>query len=175
MVNREQIKSAIDQPNFKAEKITLFQTAGDIIKELKRAELESRPTSKKLARVFNEEDKMKVAAKVWYFLRNQIFYEAEPKTSQNAKTINRFIYDATGDCKHFAVFSVGVLNACGVPCWFTFIGQQKNTKRPNHAYATALINGQNIVIDPCRKYFNSEAKYFYKWDIARINKKVNNN
>lgn len=157
----------IDAPNNKAQHITTYQNADDIIRQLKRAEFESRPTSAKLAKVFNESDKMKVAAKVWHFLRTQIFYYAEPKTNQSAKTISRFISDKTGDCKHFAVFSVGVLNAAGIPAWFTFIGQQKGIKKPNHAYATALIDGKFVTIDACRKKFNSEADYFYKWDVKR--------
>lgn len=167
-MQRTELKNIIDRPNYKSEHIATFQNAKEIIAQLKRAELESRRTSAQLAKVFNESDKMNVAAKVYYFLRHQIFYKAEPKSNQTAKTISRFVNDATGDCKHFSVFAVGVLNACGIPAWFTFIGQFKDNKRPNHAYCTCLIDNKPVIIDPCRKYFNSEARYFYKWDVKRV-------
>lgn len=167
-VNRRQLKQSIGAPNYKARHVSTFQNAGEIIRELKRAEKESRPTSEILAKYFCEPDKYKTAAKVWYFLRNEIFYQAEPKNDQTAKTLKRFLADATGDCKHFATFTVGVLNACGIPCWFTFVGQYKHLKKPNHAYATALIDGKFVTIDACRKYFNSAPDYYYKWDIKRL-------
>lgn len=163
-----QLNNYIDRPLGKAEHITTFQNASAIVAQLKRAEKNSRETSARLAKVFNEPNKKAVAAKVYYFLRNQIFYFAEPTTDQTAKTISRFVGDRTGDCKHFATFAVGVLNACNIPTWFTFIGQKNGVKKPNHAYATAFIDGKKVVIDPCRKFFNSEADYFYKWDVERL-------
>ena len=166
-MQRNKITNLIDRPNYKSEHLKTFQNANDIIAALKRAELESRPTSDQLAKIFNDRDKMKVAKNVYLFLRDKITYYAEPKTDQNAKTISRFLNDGVGDCKMFSVTSVGILNACGVPCWFSFIGQMKGEKKPNHAYATCLIDGKFVTIDPCRDRFNSEAKYFYKWDVKR--------
>lgn len=168
MLNRSNIYSRIKPSDGKAKHITTFQNAREIVQTLKKAEYNSRKVSKQLAPYFCEPDPKATAAKVWYFLRTQIKYYAEPKTDQTAKEINRFIKDGTGDCKHFATFAVGVLNACGIKTWFTFVGQDKNQKKPNHAYATALINNELITIDPCRKRFNSECKYWYKWDIPRI-------
>lgn len=167
----------IDKPRNKAEHITTYQNAREIVQNLKRAELESRKTSKALSSYFKEPNPKATAAKVWLFLRTELPYFAEPKTDQTAKTISRMLYDClykggTVDCKHYATFSVGVLNACGVPAWFTFVGQDKNKKKPNHAYCTAMINNELVTIDPCRKRFNSECKYWYKWNIPRT--KINN-
>ncbi|MEO5350753.1 MAG: transglutaminase-like domain-containing protein [Magnetococcus sp. YQC-3] len=167
--SRKYLSTKAGKPNYKAQHITTFQNASQIITQLKRAEKESRPTAQQLAKYFCEADKYKTAQKVWYFLRNEIFYEAEPKNDQTAKTVKRFLADATGDCKHFATFAVSVLNACGIPCWFTFVGQFKDQMKPNHAYATCLINGKRVVIDACRKYFNSPPDYYYKWEIKRDN------
>lgn len=169
MLKRNNIYSRIKPADGKSKHITTFQNAKEIVQSLKKAEYNSRPVSKELAKIFCEPNKKTTAAKVWYFLRTQIQYEAEPKTDQTSKEINRFIKDGIGDCKHFATFAVGVLNACGIKTVFTFVGQDKNQKKPNHAYATAFIDNERIVIDPCRKRFNSECKYFYKWDIPRIN------
>lgn len=167
---RYQLIDDIKRPSGKKEFITRFQTAGDIMKQLKRAEYNSRATSKKLATFFKSDNALTTCAKVWLFLRKEIYYNAEPNHDQTAKTINRFIVDGYGDCKHFATFAVGVLNACNIPCWFTLVGQDETVRKPNHAYATALVDKKLVVIDPCRKKFNDECKHFYKWNISPIKK-----
>ena len=160
MLRKSKAAGVVSTPKYKSETLSTFQSAEEIIKALKRAEYESRDASKALQKYFNESDKKKVAAKVWYFLRNELIYLAEPKSNQTARTINRILHDAlnknaTVDCKHYSVFAVGVLNACGVPAWFTFVGQNRNVKKPNHVYASALINGRIYCIDACRKHFDS--------------------
>lgn len=172
MLQKSKAANAISRPLYKNTFITTYQSAEDIIKALKKAEKESRVASSELSKFFNEKDKRKVAAKVWYFLKNELIYFAEPKDNQTAKTINRMLYDSTYkngtvDCKHYSVFAVGVLNACGIPAWFTFVGQNKAVKKPNHAYCSCLIDGKIYTIDACRKHFNSECRYYYKWDIKR--------
>lgn len=172
MLRKSNAAQSISRPKYKNETLTTFQSAEDIIAALKRAEKESRSASQTLSKFFNESDKKKVAAKVWYFLRNELIYFAEPKDNQTAKTINRMLYDCTYnngtvDCKHYSVFAVGVLNACNIPAWFTFAGQNRSVKKPNHAYCSCLIDGKIYTIDACRKHFNSECRYFYKWDIKR--------
>ncbi len=174
MLDRADILRTVTKPTGKKEHIVTFQNAKDIVQQCKRAEYNSRQTSQELKKYFCEPNKKTTAAKVWYFLRKELTYEAEPKTDQNAKTISRMLYDClyknkTVDCKHYATFAVGVLNACGIKAWFTFVGQDKDKKKPNHAYCTALINNELVVIDPCRKRFNNECQYWYKWDIPRIN------
>ena len=153
----------IPRPNGKREVITKYQTASDIIKQLRRAELESRNTSKKIAPFFKSKSDFETCKKVWEFLRKHIEYEAEPKHDQTAKTINRFIVDRKGDCKHFATASVGILIANKIPAWFVLVGQQKLNPSPNHAYCCALVNNEIVVIDPCRKKFNSECNFYWKY------------
>jgi hypothetical protein len=167
---RYDIIGAIERPNGNREFITGMQTAKDIVRQMKRAEYNSRRDSKKLAKFFGTDDELKTCKRLWAFLRNEIYYNAEPLHDQNAKTISRFIRDGYGDCKHFAITSVGVLNACGIPAFFTLAGQEYGVKKPNHAYCTALVGNKEIVIDPCRKNFNTECKHFYKWTVSPIKK-----
>ena len=167
---RYEIIGAIDRPENKREFITGMQTAKQIVQQMKRAEYNSRGTSKKLAKFFGNKDKEKTCKRLWAFLRNEIYYNAEPLHDQTSKTISRFLRDGFGDCKHFAITSVGVLNACGIPCWFSLAGQDSEVRKPNHAYATALIGTKEIIIDPCRKDFNTECRHYYKWNVERIKK-----
>ena len=173
MPNFSNIVNAIDKPKYKAKHITTFQNARDIVQSLKTAEYDSRSTSAQLKKYFCEPNQKATCAKVWYFLRNELKYYAEPKTDQTSKTLSRMLNDClykggTVDCKHYATFAVGVLRACGINAWFSFAGQNKNEKKPNHAYCTALVNNELITIDPCRKNFNSECKYWYKWNVPPI-------
>lgn len=174
MTGARTLTKGIDKPNNRNQVVSVYQNAEEIIFNLKRAEKESRKASAELAKnFFNETDKRKVAAKVWYFMRNELPYFAEPKSNQTAKTINRMMSDVaykngTVDCKHYATFAVGILNACNINAWFTFVGQNKYVKKPNHAYCTCIVNGEVIIIDACRQKFNSECQYFFKWDIKRF-------
>ena len=154
----------------KSEKISSFQNAETIIAQLQRAEYESRSFSKKLRPIFNSENKLKVCKKVWYVLRKYFRYEAEPKENQTAKTLAVYIVSRKGDCKHYTTASVGILLQCGIPAWFTYIRQDPSNKNKGHIYCSALVNGQIVVIDPCRKVFNSEASYIYKKNIPPIKK-----
>lgn len=151
----------------KDEFICSFQDVRDITKQLKRAEVASRKFSRKLVPFFVDPDKKKTCAKVWAFLREYIEYEAEPREKQTAKTIPRFFVEQKGDCKHYSISSVGILLACGIPAWFSVVRQSDDMNRW-HVYASALVDNEVIVIDPCRVKFNSECRYNKKYSIAPI-------
>lgn len=157
-------------PDGKREKITEFQTANDICKQLQRAEYNSRALSKKLATFFKKSSDYETCRFIWAWLIKNIIYKAEPDTDQNAKTIARFIVDKYGDCKHYATAAVGVLNACGIPTYFSIVAQdEKKPKKPNHIYAISIVNGKQVIIDPCRKHkFDDECQYITKWSCQPI-------
>lgn len=152
----------------KDEFVCNFQNVDDIKKQLRRAEYNSRGFAKKLKPFFVSDDKKKVCKRVWAFLRVYIKYKAEPKERQTAKTIPVFFVQQTGDCKHYATTSVGILKACGIPAFFSIV-RQTGDKTKWHVYATALIDNKQIVVDPCRKRFNDECSYRKKYNVAPIN------
>ncbi len=149
--------------------ICSFQSKDDIKRQLRRAEYDSRSFAKKLRPFFNSDDKRKVCKRVWTFMRIYIDYNAEPKEKQTAKTIPKFLIDKKGDCKHYSVFSVGTLRACGVPSWFAVV-RQTGDKTKWHIYACAYVNGKVVIVDPCRKVFNSECRYVKKFNVPPIKK-----
>jgi hypothetical protein len=168
-MRRSEIISSLKRPDYQSKFITRYQKAGDIANQLLRAEYNSRDVSRELVKYFKSPgDDLRTCKKLWIFLRTKLTYIAEPKSDQTAKTINRFIVDGFGDCKHYATTAVGVLNACKIPTWFVLVSQNKNNKTPGHAYACSMVNGEIIVIDPCRSSFNSECRHFYKYNIAPI-------
>lgn len=173
-MNREMLSRKLPRPKLKDEKIVEFQTSTDIAKSLKRAEYNSRVHSKKLAPFFKTSDDKKTCLRVWKFLRENIVYERESKHRQTAKEINRFLYEGFGDCKHYAVFCVGVLNACGIPAFFSLISQRREfPNRPNHIYCVALVENEMFVIDGTKFKFNKESTFVKKWIFARKKKLKN--
>lgn len=153
----------IPAPNNEKQFIIASQTAGDIMKQLERAEKDSKQASIALSTGFKADNKIQTCKRVFDWLKKNIKYDAEPRIEQTGKTISRFVKDGYGDCKHYATFSVGVLKACGIDAYFKLVGQDKTKKVPNHVYCVADVNGKQIIIDPCRKEFNSECKYYYSW------------
>lgn len=157
----------------KDEFICSFQNKDDIKKQLRRAEYDSRSFAKKLRPFFNSTDKNKVCRRVWTFMRIYLEYKAEPKTKQTAKTIPQILTPEkgrkvpTGDCKHYSVFSVGTLRACGVPSWFAVVRQTSDPTKW-HIYALAYVNEKIVVVDPCRKVFNTECRYKQKFNVPPI-------
>jgi hypothetical protein len=45
------------------------------------------------------------------------------------------------------------------------ISQNFYNSEPNHVYCVAVINGEEIIVDPCMKIFNNEATYKYKYNL----------
>lgn len=167
-----QVRQTAGQPNYKSQRITNRQTSADIIKQMRRAEYNSRDTSKRLVKVFKQPSKKETCRVIHNYLRNGLRYQKEPKHRQTAKEIRRYISDGYGDCKHYAVTAVGILNACGIPAWFVLVSQHWLRPTVNHAYCCALVDNQLIVIDPCRISFNSECKYFKKYNYSPFRKKA---
>jgi len=147
------------------ETVTRHQTATDIIQQMRRAEKNSRGQSLRLAQQYKGKPQKDIARGVYNFLRHEMQYRKEPTSKQTAKEIRRYVADGFGDCKHYATYAVGVLNACRVPAWFVLVSQRKRSKNPTHAYACCMIGEQVYVIDPCRPQFNSECLYEYKYNL----------
>jgi hypothetical protein len=70
-----------------------------------------------------------------------------------------------GDCKHYTTFCCSVLRALNITTQMRLISQNFYDSDPNHIYCVAIINGKEIIVDPCIKVFNSEAAYKYKYNL----------
>jgi len=160
-------RMSIGSTNGKEKYVKSFQNVGDITKQLKKAEKNSRRFAKKISPFFVNSNKIKTCRRVWAFLRIYIRYEAEPATRQTAKTIPRFFVDQIGDCKHYAVSCVGILQACGIPARFVVVNQGSDNRRW-HVYAAAKVKGKEVIIDPCRKEFNSECRYTKRYKVKPL-------
>jgi transglutaminase-like putative cysteine protease len=162
-MNRQQAYIIAGAANFRNQKIKDFQQAHDITAQLKRAVYESLPAARKIAKRFEATTPERTAFNVYSWIRQNFVYNREPASDQTAKTINRFLSEGFGDCKHFSTFSAAIFKALNMPVYFRVIDQ---TGRFNHIYTVLKYPGKEpIIIDGVFHYFNSEPIYTRKKDI----------
>ena len=148
--------------------VSRYQTAAEITGAIVKAIDESRPAAQILAPTFKNSDKYTACKLIWIFCKNAIPYKREPGTNQTAKTLPRILADAKkngGDCKHMATTAAALCKALGIPVKLRLISQTAGELQPNHIYAVANVNGQDVIIDAVLKNFDTEARYNYKYDV----------
>lgn len=153
------------KPKFKKEIIRGSQTAGNIAKQLKRAIYESEAPAKYISHKFRGNTPLLTCFNVYDYCRNNITYKKESANLQTAKTIPMILATKIGDCKHFTTFCCAVLRSLGIKTQMRLISQNFYDSDPTHIYCVAIINGEEIIVDPCIKVFNSEATYKYKYNL----------
>jgi len=146
--------------------VTRYQSTADITGAILKAIKESEPASQKLAPYFKNKNKKTTAKLIFMFAKNLRPYKKEPSSFQTARTIQRIITDNKGiDCKHFSTICSSLCLALGIKCKLRLITQNIGSSTPNHIYAVAIINGNEVVIDPVLKNFDQEANYLSSYDI----------
>lgn len=148
--------------------VSRYQSSGDIASAIVKAIKESENSANVLKPYFSANTKIESCKKIFDFLKQVVPYIKESGNGQTAKTLNRILKDAKqygGDCKHYATFSSAICKALNIPCKLRLISQRFNDKTPNHIYTVAMVNGNEVIIDPVLKKFDTEARYNYKYDI----------
>jgi len=111
------------------------------------------------------------AKNVFNYLKANVKYNIEPEDLQTVKSPSAII--ATGksgsDCKNYALFINGVLDAFGrneyenFDLYYRFASYDIGDQTPQHVFAVMVIDGKEIWIDPVLSYFNQKKiPYFYK-------------
>lgn len=153
------------QPKFTKTIIKGRQTAGNIASQLKLAVNESLAGAETIKHNFKGRNKYNTCFNVWDYCRKNIKYKRESENLQTAKTLQRILYDKYGDCKHYTTFCCTMLKALNIPSQMRLISQNFYNSDPTHIYCVAFVNGEEIILDPCIKTFNSEAQYKYKFNL----------
>lgn len=154
------------RPNFKREIIKGRQTSRQIALNCKRAVLESEIAAKIIDHNFKDRTIYMTCFNIYNWLRKNIKYVRESDKEQSAKTLQRILFDKFGDCKHYTIFSVSILRSLGIPVKMRLISQNFYDPEPTHIYAVVITKkGEEIIVDPCIRSFNTEAIYKYKYDL----------
>jgi len=121
--------------------------------------------TKEYAKRFKGKNAMQTARNVWDFEKSKIKYKRDPNVKQMIRLPNRFVHDADGDCKSYALFAASILANLGYPVWFRYAGYRKGSDIPTHVYCvTADEKGKEIIVDGVYRSFNQEKPYEFKKD-----------
>lgn len=100
------------------------------------------------------------------FVRKEIPYEAEPKKVQTTRSPAAIMLLTKTDCKHYAQFIAGVLDAKNRKFgdieydWFyRFVSYDPMNPAPTHVFTVVNNEGSEIWIDPTLPKFNTRNPY----------------
>lgn len=153
------------KPLYKEYLVTKNQTAKDIAGAIVKSIKDSGTTANLIAPLLKGKNKYETCKNIFTFTKNNIKYVKEGKDLQTAKTVARVLADKYGDCKHMATVCYSLCKSLNIPCRLRLISQNFYNADPTHIYCIAIVNGQTVIIDPVLNSFDSEARYYYKYDI----------
>ena len=151
-------------PDMRQNVITANAGNADIIEAIKELATEGTQDVLKLAPKFKKDTLEHTAFAIWYFLRTRARYVRDSSELQQIRLPRRFLADTlhkknSGDCKSFALFTISILRALGLPAHLKFAGYTAGCTHPSHVYAyTVDSTGKQIIIDGCFPFFDKEKK-----------------
>jgi len=163
----ESYKKRVPLPEFRENVLKSGAINGDIITGIHSLVEDATKDVRELAPLFKHSSTKKTAFAIWYFLRTRAVYVKDDENKQQIRLPRRFIWDTaknknSGDCKSFALFTVSILRALGLPAYFRYASYSPGRKNPSHVYAfTKDKRGREIIIDGCYPYFDKQKKYTF--------------
>ena len=144
--------------------ITKKQGTGDIVDELLYAHEYFNNDYDDIYSFFDADSIYDTCYKLWSFQRNELDYVAESGKDQSSRS-PAAILQLPDDCKHFALFTSGVLSAIQrerrVPwTWFYRFASDKEIDYVTHVFVVVVDKGKEIWIDPCISTFNNQRKQY---------------
>ncbi len=103
--------------------------------------------------LFYSSDPGLVADRLYSFCKNYILYREESKEVQTSALPTGILQRGYGDCKHYALFSAGVIGSlnrlynCCFCAFFYFVGYRK-AEEPYHVFVSILDGDKEIWLDP---------------------------
>lgn len=97
---------------------------------------------------------------LWFFCKDNIRYEVEPTKDQTTRRPSGILTLQKGDCKHYATFIAGVLDAinrkydAGIEWAYCFAGYEGKNDPPQHVFVIARDDEGDIWIDPVLNSFD---------------------
>jgi hypothetical protein len=164
-------------PAFSNTETTLIddQSVDDIIKAIQSAQKFYAKDYEKIYPYFVGRDPIETAHNIWDFLKENIDYVIEPDSLQTIKSPAAII--ATGkrglggnDCKNFALFTGGILNAYrdnelkDFELYFRFASYSEYEDTPQHVFVVMVINKKEIWVDAVLDKFNEHREPSYYID-----------
>lgn len=141
------------------------QSTGDIISAITNSHEKYKPEYKKIALFFKGSNPKQTGKKLFDFLKNNVRYVIEPGDRQTVKSPAAILAQGHGDCKHYSLFSGGVLQQLGIPFAYRFASYKTFDPQPGHVFVVINPGTSNeIWIDPVLSTFDYKKPYTYAKD-----------
>ena len=129
------------------------QTVRHIIKEILAAHKEFAPHYDHIAKQFDRATLKQTADAIFHFLKRNVKYDMEPEARQTIKSPAAILSHGHGDCKHYASFAGGVLDALNragknINWKYRFASYSLFNAEPEHVFVVINDRGKEIWIDP---------------------------
>jgi hypothetical protein len=123
----------------------------------------------KIANDFDAQDVEAVAEKLFDFCKKNLQYREEKISKQYVSSPQTILERGYCDCKGYALFCGGVLDALNRKGWnikwvYRFASDDTDTEIPGHVFIVINDNGNEIWLDPVLNYFNQNHYYPYYQD-----------
>jgi len=140
--------------------ISKDQSTADIMQEVYNAHFAFKQDYDKLADYFTAHSPVIIAKKLFTFCKNNIAYKIESENLQTTRSPAGILYLKNGDCKHYAGFIAGVLDAVRrytnekFKIAYRFASYDAFDLVPAHVFVVLFYNGNEYWIDPVLENFN---------------------
>jgi hypothetical protein len=143
-------------PGYENKKVLINrkQRVGDIVAEILEAHKLFAKDYDKIALYFNDNSTAKICSRLYSFCKKEIAYKMESEDMQTTKSPAAILAQQMGDCKHYASFCGGILDAINrlygknIKWFYRFASYSLFNREPEHIFTVVLDNGNEIWIDP---------------------------
>jgi hypothetical protein len=156
MVTKQMILQAL--PPVKGTRLRLKddQQVRDIMREVIAAHNYYAQDYRRIAGYFSGGTDSEVARRLFDFCKKNIRYEIEGNDMQTTRSPGAILAMGRGDCKHYASFIGGVLDAIGGINWkYRFASYDLFNPVPGHVYVVVNDGGRELWVDPVLNNFDA--------------------
>lgn len=126
----------------------------DIIEQILTAHERYASYYDKIALYFDGDTTEQICENLYRFIKKNVKYNEEPEEKQTTSLPTGILYRGEGDCKHYASFCGGVLNAINrltgkkIDWCYRFASYNIFQRTPHHVFVVVFDRGKEIWIDP---------------------------
>jgi hypothetical protein len=168
-MNRQYLLKKIGSPPPPEKMVTPDQDAYDIINRILLKHKNCACDYDKIAQDFEGPDTYTIAQKLWNFCKKNIAYDEESIERQNVSSPQTILQRGHCDCKGYALFIGGVLDALNrlgysIKWKYRFASDDLLNDIPGHVFVVITDQGHEIWVDPVLSEFNQDHYFPYYED-----------
>lgn len=165
MISRNYILGQLSPYMGKEAVIVENQDTNDIIKNIVSWHKRYVDHYKNIAANFKGKTDKQTAQNIFNFLKQNIKYVIESEDKQTLKTPAAILAQGKGDCKHYSLFSAGILQNLGIPFSFRFASYKWFDETPGHVFVVLYPGtGREIWLDPVLSHLDEKKNYTHSID-----------